>query len=514
MAHQNRRPSTDELKSTLIDPFALLDSMGIGYQTPPSHVTYQTLAAMAEKDTVIGAIINTRVQQVASFCVPQPNKYSIGYAIKPKRDVKKLYPEDIAIAKHIENEILGNDEEDEDFETFIRMVVRDRLIYDQAVSETLFRNNGDFQEAVAVDAATYRIATVRPRSYVQIINGELMAEYTPRELTFSVANPRSNIRCRGYGYSELEMLISTVTCHLWAEEWNKRAFSQGSITKGVLNIKGNISPKQLEAFKKQWISQISGVHNAWKTPILNNRDELQWISLQPTNMEMGYREWMEYLIKIASACYLIDPAEINFDIRGAVGQRPMHMSTNEAQQKLSQDRGLRPLLRLTEKHVNKAIIRHVDPNYKFVIIGLDAKSESEAIELSLKELQSFKTLNEVREAEQLEPVPFGDVIPNPTYIGYRNQQEMMAAQGAQGGEGGAKPPAVEDTEKENKPKEKVPDRFYLPDNEWESTLKASTSRLDEALDDLNKSLSAFSTPKAANESMQQAIDTIEGLYGR
>lgn len=521
-------------KSWFTDPFALLDSLGLGYKASPSSLSYDTLKSMSENNVIIAAILLTRVHQVASFCRPQRNKYSIGFKISHRDESKKLSSEDMATIKHIENFLLytGNEysEDRDDFETFVKKVVRDRLTYDQMCSEIVYKYSGKPYEFHAVPGATIRLASPKKNKgtpmtkeeartgvkYIQIIDGQVVTQYTNKEMTMSCANPRTDLRSWGYGYSELEMLIRTVTQHLWAEEWNRKVFSQGSTTKGILNLKGNIPPQQLDAFKRQWMTQISGVSNAWRTPIINSNEDLQWINLQPTNNDMGYEEWMHYLIKVACAIYLIDPAEINFDLRASSGVRPQFMSTNETQQKMSQDRGLRPLLRHVERHLNRSIIWRIDPNFVFEFVGVDAKTEAEAIDLRLKELQTYKTLNEVRAAEQLPPVKYGDIVPNPSYIGYRNQKDMMAQQqaqmGAMGGGGmppGGQPPGEEGGDKDQKDAQErigaelkgkhhsssseasthVPDRYHQPEEDWESTYNAGFTQNDlrkatEAFDDL------------------------------
>lgn len=495
-------------KSWFTDPFALLDSLGLGYKSSPSSLSYDTLRQMSEKNTVVSAIIQTRVHQVASFTKPQPNKYSIGFRVRHVDEHKRLTPSDLERVKYLET-FLKNCGEDpspdrDNLTAYVKKLVRDRLTYDQIATEKVNRYNGKPHSFYAVAGNTIRLASVRNRKgapllgddaknkpkYCQIVDGVIVNTYTPEELGFSVANPRTDIRAWGYGFSELEMLITTVTSQLWAEEWNRRLFSQGSTTKGILNIKGNIPPQQMDAFKRLWLTQVSGVSNAWRTPVINSNDDIQWISLQPTNQEMGFQMWMEYLIKIACACYLIDPSEINFDTRGGPGVQPMFMTTNEAQQKVSKDRGLRPLLEHVQDHLNKFIVTPIDPNYVFEYVGMDAKTEEQAIQLRLQELQSYKTLNEVRALEQLPPVEHGDIVPNPTYIGYRNQKEMMAAQQAQMGGGmGGMPPQPGHAEHEagqavkqelgGKPKPKAlpapktPDRYTLDESEdWETTYRA------------------------------------------
>lgn len=443
-------------KSWFNDPYALLDSMGLGYRASPSSLSYETLKQMSEKNVVIAAILQTRLNQVAAFCQPQRNKYSIGFKVQHRDPKHKLSPSEKDYVKHLERFVLnmGNDRDTErdTFETWTRKVIRDRLVYDQLCSEKILRRNGKPHSVYAVPADTIRLATPRNKrgtpltkweaaitpKYVQVIDGTIVNEYTKSEFIFRISNPRTDIRSYSYGLSELELLINTVTSHLWAEQWNQKVFSQGSTIKGILNVKGNVPQNQMEAFKRQWLTQVSGVTNAWRTPVMNS-DELQWIPLQPSNNDMGYQQWLEYLIKIACAVYLIDPAEINFDTRAGVGNQPMFMTTNEAQQKVSKDRGLQPLLRFHQNLINEEILWELDDNYEFLFVGMDARTESEAIELRLKELQSYKTLNEVRrEADELAPVEDGDVVMNPTYIGFK-QQQAAAQQGQPGQPGQAGP---------------------------------------------------------------------------
>lgn len=445
-------------KSWFADPFEMLDQVGLGYRASPNSLSFDTLTQMAEKNVVVAAIHQTRIAQVSAFCQPQANKYSVGFKINHKNPYKKLSQSEKEYVHNLQRFLLQTGVERErgrdNFDTLIKKLVRDRLTFDQTCMEKVPRRDGRPHAVYAVSGESIRIANPKKKkstpmegrdaedraAYVQIVDGRQINTYTQRELAFGVANPRTNLSVHGYGFSELEMLIQTITSHLWAEEWNRKAFSQGSTLKGLINFQGNLPSQQLDAFKRQWATQLSGVSNSWRTPILNT-EGVQWVPLQPNNNEMGYQGWLEYLIKIACAVYLIDPAEINFDLRGGGGmQAPMFMTTNEAQQKVSKDRGLQPLLRFFQNYINNHIIEELDEDFEFAFVGIDAKTEEQAIELRLKELGSYKTLNEIRaEAEDLAPVPYGETVMNPTYVGYMNQQkqqEQMAAQQAAQGAGG------------------------------------------------------------------------------
>lgn len=510
-------------KSFLNDPFMLLDQLGLNYRTAPSSLTYETLRLMTEKNVIVASVIQTRIMQMYSACQQQRNKYSVGFTVSHLDPSRRLNSEEKNIVSYIIRFILncgeGRPYGRDSFDTYIKKTVRDRLTYDQTATEVVNKFNGKPHEFVHVPADTVRLRRLplrvgRPQTeeewrttprYVQVVDGVIVNDYTEDEMIFGVSNPRTDMRGNGYGWSELEMLISTITSQLWAEQWNQRIFSQGSTIKGVLNFAGKVPRDQLETFRRHWLAQISGVSNAWRTPV-TNVENMQWIPMQMSNLDMGYQQWLEYLIKCIAAVFLIDPAEINFDTRAGVGSQPMFMSSNEAQQKISKDRGLQPLLRHFSNLITRNIVQRIDPNYVFEFKGLDAQSEQQALELRMKEAQTYKTLNEIRAGEDLDPVENGDAVMNPVYISYVNQKAMQAAQPAPGADPGtqAAPGATPDAQpvqmpplpgsKEQKQAQKpvvtedsveqeAPPRRSIED--WEFSLHASLQN------ELQKALSVF-----------------------
>ena len=417
----------------------------------------------------------------------------------------------------------------------------------------------------------------RPVAYVQVINGQIENVYNNFELAFGVRNPRTDIYIQGYGYSELEQLITVVTSHLFAEQYNRNFFSQGCQPKGILNLKGdNYTQDMLEGFRRQWLASTTGVenclcgdtivwtkdggktlkdvvgdvnevrvsiwtgtewadglvyktkkkkqlcktmlsntsviksspdhrflvlkdrelvwkeqkalrpgdyvaiekynadyitflgdkltfegdvnfpfiedfnlaritavvktnyfvemydvsinnsdhifmangvatHNSWRMPVLQS-EGLDWIDLAKSNQEMEFGAWIEYLLKISCAVYLIDPAEINFDLHGGQMQTPLFESSQEWKLKASRDRGLKPLLKFLAKLVNKNIIDKIDDHFTLEFVGLDELSEREKHELNVEKASSYMTLNEVRKSNDLPPLPGGDRPMNPVYM--------------------------------------------------------------------------------------------------
>lgn len=479
-----------EAKSYMYDPFYLLEA--IGYKERVMSMSYDTLRLMSERNAVVAAIINTRIHQVTSFARQPRTKYDIGFELVMRDSDIEPTKEDERKMKEIELMLLSTgysnvvDEESRDsFETFLAKITRDSLTYDQATWETV-NGRGKYPVAFyAVDGASIRFAStmdqlrrmssysreqleemwirqmhlvnaqVPDRSrlappekirYVQVINSRVMNTYTEQELAFGIRNPRTHLQANNYGVSELEILTQVVTAHLWAEEYNRRFFSSGSAPKGFIHFDvtgGTLPQEQLNAFRRQWHAQVAGVWNAWKTPIIAMPGKMQYQNLQMGNRQMEFTLWIEYLVKLLCALYLIDPHEINFEMKGSpTGQAPQFYSVSEAKLKMSRDRGLQPLLRFFESEINKNLIWRINPRYEFQFVGMDSRLEKDMQELRIKELQNWKTLDEVRVEDDLDPLgeeKGGDLILNPQYVQYyiqKKQVEAMAGMQTGGGPGG------------------------------------------------------------------------------
>ena len=480
-----------EPKTYMYDPFQLMESLG--YKERIMSMSYDTLRLMSERNPIVAAIINTRIHQVTSFSRPPKDDFDVGYEIKLRDDEAEPIPSDLKKIKELEDLMestglpgLIEEEERDNFDHFLSKEVRDSLTYDQACFEVVPGRSGKPVAFYAIDASTIRYATTprllqrisgygaeqlneiwkremvgiqtglgdktrqpKPEEvrYVQIISGKVMNTYSEKEMGFGIRNPRTSIHYNCYGVGELEILVSVITSHLWAEEYNKRFFSTGSAPKGFIHFESaagiGIPQDQLQAFRRQWHAQVTGVWNAWRTPIISSPAKLQYTNLQMSNRQMEFTNWIEYLIKLMCAVYLIDPAEINFDLKGAAGQNaPMFESPSEQKLKMSRDRGLKPLLRFLESELNKNLIFQIDPRFEFEFVGLDSKSEKEIQELRIKSLEKYKVVDEIRAEDDLEPIgeeKGGDLIMDSSYINYRTQKLQMEAMSG----GGAPPPGGE-----------------------------------------------------------------------
>ena len=437
-------------KAFFIDPLDF--NANLGYKDKAYSLTYTTLKRMAGTP-IINAIIKTRKNQIADFAEPQADRYSTGFVIrkKAKNGVdSRMDEKDKKVANAITDFILNCGSEtswvNDDFDTFIRKIVDDSLTYDQMTFECIRNRRGKLERFVAVDASTFRMADtafqedyknaffnnrgasnwnsqgdlVRKEvngylpQYVQIYQNAVVNDFYPWELCFAVRNPSTSIYSNGYGVSELEELINVITSMLWGDEYNRRFFSQGSAPKGLLRVKGGMSESALQQFKQQWQAMINGVMNSWKTPVVEA--DVDWIDLQKNNRDMEYSSWMEYLIKLACAIYSIDPSEIGWDISRSGGNSGLFEKSEAERIQNSKDKGLYPTLKFIQRKINKYIVEQINPEFEFVFMGMNGMTIEQELEMDIKKLNSFQTLNETREKWDLPAIKeTGDIIENSVY---------------------------------------------------------------------------------------------------
>ncbi|MBT8428396.1 MAG: phage portal protein [Gammaproteobacteria bacterium] len=442
-------PAREEPKSLLFDPFAVIDQLG--YKDKPSGVTYSTLADISRRVPVIAAILQTRINQIGNFALPQPDDREPGFKLtlrdKDRPPTKKEKQRADDVGRWLLNTGSSQSLAKDTFETFLRKLVRDSLTYDQATFEIVANEKGEPADFYAVDAATIRIADLpagaefeddpdRAR-YVQIYDDVVIAELGLQDMCFGVRNPRTGVRLNGYGFSEIEQLLSTVTAMLWAFQYNQKFFSAGSATKGVLNFKGSIPDSKLDAFRRHWYAMITGVQNAWRTPI-TNAEELQWINLHASNRDMEFSAFFDFLIKVACGVFQFDPSEINFTYGNSGQSSQMFQAPAEQRIKSSKDRGLRPLLRSLASWINRYLVWPIEPDMELQFTGINPKDASEVIDQEKKQVSYKMTVDELRAEDDLAPLPDGkgEVILDPTWLQYAQAKDMEAQQEAQGGEEG------------------------------------------------------------------------------
>ena len=424
-----------------VNPWDSTAAYGDSYRSTEHEGTvgldYEILRQMS-RVPVVSAIIQTRVNQVAEFCTPQKDKYSAGFVIGARDNDAEMTDELREKINELTRwlETCGEGYKfggADSFESFIRMILRDSLTFDQCAFEIIKNRGGEVSGFIPVDASTIRRSAVSDEerkegrrdwadaAFVQVINGKKVAEWDADSLAFGIRRPRTWVYSRGYGHPELEELVRVVTYLVNAETYNAANFTNGIHVNSILSIKSKMSPQVFRAFRRDFYAMLSGAHQAKRTPILQldpeANEEVSSVNLGQSAEEMGYSTWMGYLTKVACAIYQIDPAELGF-VFGAEGVSSA-LSQGGPEQRIlaSKDRGLRPLLRQVQGWINRWIIHPIDPELSFRFVGLDVTSAEAEQKRRIDEVSHYLTINEVRADAGLEPLEKGgDIILNQTYV--------------------------------------------------------------------------------------------------
>jgi hypothetical protein len=454
------------VKGKTYDPLnmSLLGGMDYRERTGIAVLSYKALKDIANKNALIAAIINTRVNQIATFgrraAVQQQisgNK-SLGFKLlmkdKPESKMNRFeIKEQEKLEKYIDRCGYSNNFASSlgrprpRFSQFLRLFVNDRLTYDQVCFEKISNRKAEPAEFFAVDASTIRFKKYTDTKkryskndilYLQVLNGQIVTEYTAKELAMCQCNTSTDIESNGYGQSEAEKLVSIITAQMNAETYNKKFFTQGLGVQGILNFvtkDGRMDEVVMKEFRQEFIASARGLANAWKTPV-TNADKIDWINLKPSNRDMEFKEWMNYLIKVTCAVYQIAPEEINFYF-GKDGGNAIFESGQEQKLKYSKDKGIRPILNFTEDEINSNIIDEINPDFMLCFVGLDYKDDKELIENRVKEGGAYKTVDECRAEAGLDELgedKGGSDILNSIYAQIKMQQAMSDQMSQQSGE--------------------------------------------------------------------------------
>jgi len=434
----------DGYKSYIFDPWQF--NQQLGYKYKPENLTYRHLRNMAR--TPVGrSVIGTRIDQICRFGQPQTDEQAVGWMIRKKRGLfdnkkKELTKEEQYRIEDITEFILhAGVLEDKwgrvSFDQFLRMTMKDSLELDQMTYEIRRTRNGKLYSFMPTDGATYRLSdnfTQKEEkrvkingyfpTYVQIYETQVVSEFYPWELCFEMRNRTTDILQNGYSISELEDLVKIVTWMLYGDSYNGMFFSQGSSPKGILKVSGNIDTQKLAQFRQQWQTMMSGVSNSHKTPIIES-DKMEWIDLQKNNRDMEFKEWNQYLRGMFCAVYKIDPSEIGFPYTGGKGGSLFGEQGQKQRTDFSKEKGLKPLLKFRQYDITKYLVSELDPAYEFVFTGLDPEDEQQSVDLDVKRIQNWMTVNEIREKRNLPPIEGGDVVLSSVMLQYKGQQMGM-----------------------------------------------------------------------------------------
>jgi hypothetical protein len=428
-----------------------IDDMQISIQgdwfEKPTMFGFDAMRAMVDQTPILSSVIMQRIRQVQRFCRVQESGKGPGFKIalkdkdaQPNEDEKqsiKLMQDFFTNcgweSKPRQRLRLKRD----DFTTFMAKLVRDTLTLDAAAIETEFKRDKSLgiDGLYAVDGATIRLCTEEGYQgddeiyALQVVQGRIRSVYTYDDLIYVPRNPRTDVMIGGYGLSETEYLIRVVTGFLNAFSYNTKYFDSNAIPKGMLNLYGNYTEPDIQAFKRYWNAMVKGVNNQWTLPVMVSKDvesKAEFTAFGTEVNELMFGKWMTLLASMICAIYGMAPDEINIE-SFTTGTSSLSGSDTEEKIANSKDKGLRPLLAYFENLFTDFIVAEFSDKFVFRWTGLDEEDPKEAAER--KKLSM--TWDEYRALDDLPAIggTLGSAPMNPSLIGVwqaENQQQPGA----------------------------------------------------------------------------------------
>lgn len=406
-------------------------------------VGYQTIRNVVDQVPLISAIINTRVEQMNRFLKYTTEKGQPGYEFYPADPTKETTEKDQKIYYQLgdfldQTGLLYDPEREDDFADYIEMLTRETLTIDQIATEMQRNRKGEFIAFWLLDGASIKrvdpkefrsgsreFTATKDTKFCQIVEDKITNLYTADDLIFDYKNKRSDLRFRGFGFSAVEQCINMVTTLLFGYNYLRDQLMRDRVPKGFIQVMGDVGRPQLDAIRDYWYAAMSGAGGQWNIPILPSGKDgigLDWKNIQTSNREMEYHKLMMFVSSIIAAVFSMDLAEMGIktdDSTSLIGE------SSEPRIQASKDRGLAGLLAFIEQHINK-IIRKINEAYKFRFVGLEREDETKLAELRKKEVETRMTINELREADGMEPLKdeYADVVLNPQSVQIYNAAKM------------------------------------------------------------------------------------------
>jgi hypothetical protein len=438
-------PKQDGAQSSFFDEWTVTNNLYGNLKTADGHINREvdckTLRRVSKKAWIINLCILNVQKKIKPFLKPSTNRNIRGFVVKKiGEDVIKAAGQKSKEREQIERFLLNTGtEKSYDRDNFTRWglkFVRDALEIDQNATEIGYTRAGKPYAFWAVDGAT--IEKVLPNQdnpynikHVQIINAIPTAYYPEGTLIFDYQNPRTDVNFSFYGYSAVEQAIDLITSCINAFTYNAGFFTENKLPRGMLLLDGNANQETVEQMEDYIADIMSGsVTNQWRVPIIpagNGKDgeanSIKWISLTGTNKEMEFQNWLDFLTSAIVSLFGCSMEELG--LHSSKSQAMFERNTTpeiEASKSLI----LGDMLSYMQQYINQ-IVEKAFPGYEIEFVGYERDDPKQILDLTKGELESYKTLNEVRKEKGLKPIDadWADKCPaNPQLVQMYQSSQM------------------------------------------------------------------------------------------
>jgi hypothetical protein len=417
-AIQREKAREDRFKSKVLNPRYR------GYQRgmirPDKHYSMKLLRRIGEKAWLINTVVGHITDKVVPYIRPMSAKGRRGFAIELKDPDAKMTKAQEKKAKEYQQFFLqagwGNKiEHEDDLVHYVKKILRDLLMLDQVATELLWTRGGQIYAFEAIDAATIVRCTEEGYDgddkirFVQMIDSQVVTQYTSRDILFQFSNPRTDVDNYGYGYSKVEQAVDLVVSLINSFAYNAGAFTEDHLPRGMLLLSGDTGFDEVQEIEDYIVDMmmLDGVTNAtgkWGIPIIptgmaGDKSSISWQKLGESNQDMQFSRWQDTLYMSIGALYGVDMESMG--IKTEKSARLIESGSTDAR-KYSDDKGIGATLTFLERHFQK-MLDQMDPDFAFVFHGFEQDDSEEVRKTTESALKTTKSMNQLRIENDDEP---------------------------------------------------------------------------------------------------------------
>jgi len=220
-------------------------------------------------------------------------------------------------------------------------------------------------------------------------------------------NLDSDVNSAGYGISELEASVDTLSNWITAMQYTKEGLDNNAIPRGILSVFGQFTKETKQLFISAWDAKLRGVSNSFKLPVLfGQQGQTGDVKFTPTGEpfnEMAFAKWIALQAAIMGAIYGTDPTEIG--IESFKAEKGGLNEGNDTEERLlhSRDVNFNPFMASLASHMRDELIAPFAPWVGLRFTGLideDARKRQE-------EKRRIISINESRHELGMDPHPLG-----------------------------------------------------------------------------------------------------------
>lgn len=445
--------------------------------------------------------------------------------------------------EHIKNFYMNPNTNDEDFnEVFVEMPVRDMLEVNTGIWNKIYNLKLEMVEVVARDGATFTVNPdihgmftnradiliphniVPDNAHAQHLNpfndikesrvrneaayfqygwlaGPMPVPFGKREIVFLEKMKRTDDH---YGYSPVQVLEKSLQMLIYMIESDLDYFNQNNVPKGIIGLDGS-DIDEIEAFKEQWYEnqrtrdEFGNMKKMMhKVPITNRTPNFTRIEFSASEMQLIEKQ--KWYTKMVWACFGCTATELGYT------EDSMGSANQIVQSKVFRKKGINPVLRKLESGHNHGIIPEFGyvgffktksgkkiekQKYKFVYKKFDVDEEKQKYELYKMQTESgLKTINEIRIAEGLEEVAWGNEPP----------KNWMASQNSINFMDGSSPKKNDPNNPKDIP-DKEPQPRQDPGNDKRNSQNSDQKSFQEDLKYIKQTLGSYKFPEGKANSI-------------